>query len=773
MSASVADRKGRLHNMTTQEIRSLISQMTLEEKASMCSGKDFWHTQDIPRLGIPSTMVSDGPHGIRKHNMEKENASVHESIPSIGFPTACAQAASFNRELITLMGQTIGNECQAEDISILLGPGVNIKRSPVCGRNFEYYSEDPYLATEMSGSLVKGIQSQNVGACLKHFFANNQETRRSSVSSNMDERTMHEIYLAAFEGAVKKHRPWSIMSSYNLVNEKHTTASKEILTDLLRDKWGFDGYVMSDWGAVFDRVAEAAAGMDLEMPSSEGENDKLLVAAVKNGTLAESVLDDIVEHILTIVFRYHENRNENAVWDMDADHEIARRIAQETMVLLKNENILPLTSDKKIAFIGKYAKKPRYQGGGSSHIYSRKITSALDAACEYCDVTYAQGFDDMEDVIDADLQKEAVNVAKAADVAVIFAGLPDLIESEAFDRDDLKMPANQNALIEAVAAIQPNTVVVLHNGSPIEMPWLSQVKGILEAYLSGEAAGGAVVDILFGKVNPSGKLPETFPLKLEDNPSYLFFPGEGNTSTYNEGIYVGYRYYDKKKMDVLFPFGYGLSYTTFSYSNLTLDKTELKDTDTLTVSVDVTNTGSVRGKEVVQLYVSDPESFVGRPVKELRDFAKVDLAPGETKTVTFTLDKRAFAYYNTVIHDWHVETGEFIIMIGKSSRQIELEASVMVHSTVKIPVTYTVDTPMCDIMRDEGAYEITKGYLHVDNIFVNDESQAAAMEAITPKMQEATFYYMPLRAMLSYGGGKMTVEDLHELVDKLNAYAGE
>lgn len=759
--------------MTTQEIRNLISQMTLEEKASMCSGKDFWHTQDIPRLGIPSTMVSDGPHGVRKHNMAKENASVHESIPSIGFPTACAQAASFNRELISLMGKTIGNECQAEDISIILGPGVNIKRSPVCGRNFEYYSEDPYLATEMAGSLVEGIQSQNVGACLKHFFANNQETRRSSVSSNMDERTMHEIYLAAFEGAVKKHKPWSIMCSYNLVNEKHTTEQKEILTDLLRGKWGFDGYVMSDWGAVFDRVSEAAAGMDLEMPTSNGENDKLLVAAVKNGTLDESVLDTIVEHILTIVFRYHENHDQNAVWDMDADHEIARQIAQETMVLLKNEDILPLSCNKKIAFIGKYAKKPRYQGGGSSHIFSRKITSALDAVTEYCDVTYAQGFDDAEDVIDDALQKEAVDAAKAADIAVLFVGLPDLIESEAFDRDDLKMPVNQNTLIEAVTAVQPNTVVVLHNGSPIEMPWLSKVKGVLEAYLSGEAAGGAIVDILFGKVNPSGKLPETFPLKLEDNPSYLFFPGEGNSSSYNEGIYVGYRYYDKKKMDVLFPFGYGLSYTTFAYSNLQVDKTELKDTDTLTVSVDVTNTGSVAGKEIVQLYVSDPESFVGRPIKELRDFAKVDLTPGETKTVTFTLDKQAFAYYNTVIHDWHVETGEFIIMIGKSSREIELEASVIIQSTVKIPVTYTIDTPMCDIMRDEGAYEITKGYLHVDNLFVNDESQAAAMEAITPKMQQATFYYMPLRAMLSYGDGKMTVADLHELVDKLNAYAGQ
>ena len=757
--------------MTTEKIKSLISQMTLEEKASMCSGKDFWHTQDIPRLGIPSTMVSDGPHGIRKHNMEKENASVHESIPSIGFPTACAAAASFNRELMVHMGKTIGNECQAEDISIILGPGVNIKRSPVCGRNFEYYSEDPYLATEMAGSLVEGIQSRNVGACLKHFFANNQETRRSSVSSNMDERTMHEIYLAAFEGAVKKHKPWSIMSSYNLVNETHTTARKDILTDLLRGKWGFDGYVMSDWGAVFDRVEEARAGMDLEMPTSNGENDKLLVAAVQNGTLDESVLDGIVERILNIVFRYHENRNENAVWDMDADHETARMIAQETMVLLKNEDILPLSSGKKIAFIGKYAKKPRYQGGGSSHIYSRRVTSALNAVTEYCDVTYAQGFDDTEDIINETLQEEAVNAAKNADVAVLFVGLPDLIESEAFDRENLDMPANQNALIEAVVAVQPNTVVVLHNGSPIVMPWLSKVKGVLEAYLSGEASGGAIVDILFGKVNPSGKLPETFPLKLEDNPSYLFFPGEGNSSNYNERIYVGYRYYDKKKMDVLFPFGYGLSYTTFDYSNLRLDKTELNDTDILTVSVDITNTGNIAGKEVVQLYVADTESFVGRPLKELRDFAKVDLAPGETKTVTFTLDKQAFAYYNTVIHDWHVETGEFIIMIGKSSRQIELEASVTVHSTVKIPVTYTMDTPMCDVMRDEGAYEIVKGYLHVDNLFVNDESQAAAMEAITPKMQEATFYYMPLRAMLSYGGGKMTVADLHELVDKLNTYA--
>jgi len=563
------------------------------------------------------------------------------------------------------------------------------------------------------------------------------------------------------------------MSSYNLVNETHTTARKDILTDLLRGKWGFDGYVMSDWGAVFDRVAEARAGMDLEMPTSNGENDKLLVAAVKNGSLDEKVLDEIVERILNIVYRYHENRDKDAVWDKDADHETARLIAQETMVLLKNENILPLSSDKKIAFIGKYAKTPRYQGGGSSHIYSRKITSALDAVTEYCEVTYAQGFDDTEDVIDETLQNEAVAVAKEADIAVVFAGLPDLIESEAFDRDDLNMPANQNALIEAIAAVQPNTIVVLHNGSPIVMPWLSKVKGVLEAYLSGEAAGGAVVDILFGKVNPSGKLPETFPLKLEDNPSYLFFPGEGNSSSYSEGIYVGYRYYDKKKMDVLFPFGYGLSYTTFAYSNLRLDKTELKDTDTLTVSVDITNTGSVAGKEVVQLYVSDPESFVVRPVKELRDFAKVNLAPGETKTVTFTLDKQAFAYYNTVIHDWHVESGEFIIMIGKSSREIELEASVHIESTVKIPMTYTMDTPMCDIMRDEGAYEITKGYLHVDNMFVNDESQAAAMEAITPKMQEATFYYMPIRAMLSYGDGKVTMDDIHELVDKLNAYAAQ
>ena len=478
-----------------------------------------------------------------------------------------------------------------------------------------------------------------------------------SGDSRVDERTLNEIYLAAFEGAVKKQKPWTVMCSYNKINGVYAAENRKYLTETLREQWGFDGYVMSDWGAVNNRVEDLKAGLDLEMPTSLGANDKLIVGAVQSGNLKECVVDAAVERILNIVFRYEENRDKNAVWDKDKDHEMARKVAEETIVLLKNEGVLPLNEKEDIAFIGKYAKQPRYQGGGGSHINSHKITSAMDAAAGMSNIVYAQGYRDDVDETDAKLLEEAVAAAKSAKAAVIFAGLPDAFESEGFDRQHMRMPNCQNELIEKVAAVQPNTIVVLHNGSPVEMPWADQVKGIVEAYLGGQAVGGAVCDILFGKVNPSAKLPETFPLRLEDNPSYLSYFGEGDVVEYREGIFVGYRYYDKKKMDVLFPFGFGLSYTTFEYSNLMVDKESMKDTDTLTVTVDVTNTGSMAGKEVVQLYVADKESTVIRPVKELRDFAKVELAPGETKTVSFTLDKRAFAYYSVRIHDWHVETG--------------------------------------------------------------------------------------------------------------------
>ncbi len=755
--------------MTADKIKELVAQMTLEEKASMCSGGDFWHTEAVERLGIPASMVSDGPHGLRKQNEQGDHLGVNDSIKAVCFPAGCGTAASFNRELLTKMGETLGNECQAEGVSVILGPAVNIKRSPLCGRNFEYYSEDPLVASEMAGALIHGVQSRNVGTSIKHFLANNQETRRMSSDSRVDERTLHEIYLAAFEGAVKKEKPWTVMCSYNKINGTYAAQNHLYLTETLRNQWGFDGYVMSDWGAVNNRVEDLKAGLDLEMPGSLGVNDKLIVGAVLSGELDEGVVDETVEHILNIVFRYEENRDKNAVFDKDKDHEMARKVAEETIVLLKNDGVLPLSDQQKTAFIGKYAKSPRYQGGGSSHINSHKITSALEAA-EGLNVTYAQGFDDQEDKTDDKLLAEAVETAKNADVAVIFAGLPDKFESEGFDRKHMSMPDCQNELIEKVAAVQPNTIVVLHNGSPVEMPWIDKVKGVVEAYLGGQAVGGAVCDILFGRVNPSAKLPETFPLRLEDNPSYLSYIGEGDVVEYREGIFVGYRYYDKKKMDVLFPFGYGLSYTTFEYSDLTVDKEQLKDTDTLKVSVNVTNTGSMAGKEVVQLYVADKESTVIRPVKELRDFAKVELAPGETKTVTFVLDKKAFAYYSVRIHDWHVESGEFDIMIGKSSRDIVLTKTVTVESTVKLPFVYTTDTTMGDVKRDPRAWAIVQDVLKGEFFGEKPEEpeSSAASEAITDEMNTAMEEYLPLRGPISFTG-KVTMADIQALVDKLNA----
>ena len=756
--------------MTREKLQELIGKMTLEEKASLCSGADFWHTESVERLGIPAMMVSDGPHGLRKQDQEADHLGVNDSIKAVCFPAGCGTAASFNRELITGMGEVLGEECQAEGVGVILGPAVNIKRSPLCGRNFEYYSEDPMVASEMAGALIKGVQSKNVGTSIKQFLANNQETRRMSSSSEVDERTLREIYLAAFEGAVSSQKPWTVMCSYNKINGTYAAEHKEALTDILRGEWGFDGFVVSDWGAVNNRVPDLEAGLDLEMPASGGINDKQIVDAVKEGRLEESVLDRAVERILNIVYRFQENRNDSAVFDRDKDHEYAKKVAEETIVLLKNEDgLLPLSEKEEIAFIGKYARQPRFQGGGSSHINSHKVTGAWDVVKDWGNITFAEGYGDQEDVTDEALIAEAVEKAGKTKAAVIFAGLPDAFESEGFDRSHMGMPNCQNELINRVAAVQPNTIVVLHNGSPVEMPWADQVKGIVEAYLSGQAVGAAVVDILFGKVNPSAKLPETFPYKLEDNPSYLYYLGEGDKVEYREGVFVGYRYYDTKKMDVRFPFGYGLSYTTFAYSNLKLSAAQIKDTDTLTVSVDVTNTGSMAGKEVVQLYVSDVESTVIRPVKELKGFDKVDLQPGETKTVTFTLGKRAFAYWNTQIHDWHVESGEFRILVGKSSRDIQLEETVTVESTVKLPVHFTLDSTFGDLMQDKKAREILEPMMKLDMVGGQEEDSDVAASAISSEMMEAMMKYMPLRGVLSFSSGKVSLEQLQGLLDQLNA----
>lgn len=756
--------------MKKDKVIQIVTDLTLEEKAGLCSGEGFWHTKAVERMGVPRTMVSDGPHGLRKQNGQADHLGVNDSIKAVCFPAACATAASFDRELLESMGQVIGNECQAEEISIILGPAVNIKRSPLCGRNFEYYSEDPFLTTEMAEAFINGVQKKQVGTSIKHFLANNQEKHRMTSSSEVDDRTLREIYLAAFEGAVRKGKPWTVMCSYNKINGTYACENSTYLSDILRKEWNFEGYVMSDWGAVNDRVLGLAAGMDLEMPDSGEVNTALIVEAVKNGTLAEQILDQACIRILTAIFRYEENKDPKAVWDKEADHEAAALISQECSVLLKNEdNILPLKEKDQIAFIGKYAETPRYQGGGSSHINSFKVTSALEAVKGIQGITYAQGYLDNTDEIDEQLKKEAIDAAKNAKVAVIFAGLPDSFESEGYDRKHMRMPVCQNDLIEAISAVQPNTVVVLHNGSPVEMPWVSRVKGILEVYLGGQAVGQATVNLLFGKANPSGRLPETFPVKMEHNPSYPFYGGEDERVEYREGVFVGYRYYETKQLEVLYPFGHGLSYTTFEYSNITTDRTVMKDTDILTVSVDVTNVGDRAGKEVVQLYVSPKESAIIRPLKELRGFRKVELLPGETKKISFCLEKRAFSYWNTTLKDWHVESGIYTIMIGKSVKDIMLEKEVSVDSTVSIPCLYNLNSRMGEIMKNPKAAAVMGALTGKadEQHEMKQESVETSNGAISAEMVEATVAEMPLRGLLSFVPG-LTREALEQLVEMLN-----
>lgn len=754
------------HFLMKRDVKAIVKQMTLEEKAGMCSGEDFWHLKSVERLGIPSVMVSDGPHGLRKQDQEADHLGANDSIKAVCFPTACATACSFDRDLLYKLGETLGEECQAQDLSVILGPAVNIKRSPLCGRNFEYFSEDPYLASEMAGAHIKGVQSKNIGTSIKHFAANNQEYRRMSCSSEIDERTFREIYLGAFETAIKEGKPDTVMCSYNKINGEFASENHKLLTEILRDEWGFEGYVMSDWGAVNERVKGLKAGLDLEMPGSGGHTDAEIVEAVKNGTLEESVLDTAVERILNIIFKYTDNRQEGR-FNLEADHEIAKEIAEESMVLLKNDGILPLKAgEQKIAFIGKFAEKPRFQGGGSSHINSFKVESALDAVKAYTEVAYAQGYDVKEDKIDEAMVKEAVETAKNADVAVIFAGLPDAFESEGYDREHMRMPDCQNYLIQEILKVQKNVVVVLHNGSPVEMPWADEVSAVLEAYLCGQAVGAAEADILFGKVNPSGKLAETIPYHLEDNPSYLNFPGDGQKVEYKEGVFVGYRYYDTKKMPVRYPFGYGLSYTTFEYSDLQLSKERIKDTETLQVNVKVKNTGKMAGKEVVQLYVSDKTNAVMRPVKELKNFVKVELQPQEEKTVTMELNKRSFAWYNTKVNDWYAESGTYEILIGSSSRDIRLTKTVELESTMQIPMEIHMNTTISELMGNEKAKEVIGDLVNqmMTNIGGGEEGSAAS-EAISPEMMIKMMENSPLRSLRSFTG--ISTEEVKELIEKL------
>lgn len=665
--------------------KDLISQMTLKEKASLCSGKDFWHLKSIERLGLPEIMVCDGPHGLRKQNAENKKVGIGNSYPATCFPTAVTTACSWDRDLIYKMGQALAEECLQHGVSVLLGPGVNMKRSPLCGRNFEYFSEDPELAGEMGAAFIAGVQSKGIGTSLKHFAGNSQEMKRMTSNSIIDERALREIYLRAFEKAVKKSQPWTVMNAYNLLNGTYCSENDWLQNKVLRDEWGFKGAVVSDWGAVNDRVAGLNAGNDLEMPSSGGVNDAKIVEAVKCGVIDETTLDERVDKLIDIILKGAANKKPGYKFDVKAHNLLSRQIAEQSMVLLKNDgNILPLkrVEGEYVAVIGAFADNPRYQGAGSSIINPTMIDSGRRAFNNSpISVKFADGYDRSGKRKNEDAYiTEACNLAKNASKAVVFIGLTDDYESEGFDRSTMKLPDGHNRLVEAVSRVNDNVIVVLEGGSPVEMPWADDVKAILNAYLGGQSVAPAIVDVLTGKANPCGKLAETYPICLKDTPTSFRYPDSKEDVQYRESIFIGYRYYDKVERNVRFPFGFGLSYTSFEYSDIKLKKKNLTKGEGAKVTFTIKNTGDVAGSEIVQVYVAKPESKIFRAPKELKGFVKIHLEPGEEKKVSVELDDRAFAFWNTATEDWCVESGEYKILVGASSRDIRLEAAAKMKS---------------------------------------------------------------------------------------------
>jgi beta-glucosidase len=665
------------------DANALLKALTLEEKASLCLGSDFWHTATVDRLDIPAIMVSDGPHGLRAQPDTGDHAGVSGSLPATCFPTASALGSSWDPQLARRVGVALGQEARAQGIAVVLGPGINIKRSPLCGRNFEYLSEDPLLSGVLGAAMIEGIQSQGVGTSLKHYAVNNQETDRLRVSADVDERTLREIYLAGFERAVTQARPWTVMCSYNRVNGVHASQNHWLLTKVLREEWGFDGVVVSDWGAVHDRVAALAAGLDLEMPPNLGVSDAAIIAAVRAGELDETVLDAAVVRVLELVDRATATATPPPELDVEGHHALARAAATESAVLLRNDGALPLRLARgdTLAVIGEFAHTPRFQGAGSSQVNPTRVDVALDelraAVPDGVDVAFSAGYGIGATDADEELAAEAIQLARRAGTVVVFLGLPAADESEGFDRKHIDLPVNQTALLARLAAANKNLVVVLANGSVVRLSdWEHHTRAILECWLSGQAAGGAVADLLLGTANPSGRLAETIPLRLEDSTSHLNFPGEAGHVLYGERIFVGYRGYDELDLPVSYPFGHGLSYTTFDYADL--DATV--SSEGLTVRCRLTNTGDRRGKEVVQLYLGDPEASVARPLRELKGFTKVGLGPGESTDVEFRLTGRDLSYWSTRDEGWMLEGGQFDLSVGASSRDLRLTTTVDVDA---------------------------------------------------------------------------------------------
>lgn len=787
---------------TMKRALELVSQMTLEEKASLLSGEDFWRLKGVARLGLPMITVTDGPHGLRKQPDSSDHLGINPSVPATCFPTASATACSFDRELMREIGAAIGEECCEEDVAVVLGPGLNIKRSPLCGRNFEYISEDPYLTGELAAAFVKGVQNLDVGVSVKHFALNNQETRRMTCESVCDERAMREIYLAGFERAVKQSDPWTVMCAYNLVCGKFASDSRLLLTDILRDEWGFTGTVVTDWGALNDKLEAVRAGCDLEMPVVSRTNDKLIVKAVKEGKLAEAEVGACAARVVELILKSQSRKKLSGT--KRAHHALARRAEAESAVLLKNEDkLLPGNPAQRAAVIGAFARTPRYQGAGSSRINPTRMDNACDElAARGLTFDYAPGYSLANDDIDEVLIDEACEAAKGKDIVCLFAGLPDRYESEGFDREKLDMPPSHIRLIERVSEVNPNLAVILSGGSVIDMAWEGRAKAILMGYLGGQAGAGGVADILLGRTSPSGKLAESWCEKLSDNPSYAYFPGYAKTVEYRESIYVGYRYYDKAKKRVRYPFGYGLSYTAFEYSNL---RVEGGEGNSFTVRVDVKNVGEVAGAEIVQLYVAPPEGALYRAAQELKGFTKLTLAPGEVKTAIFTLTGRDFACWDANAHGWHVEAGAYELRAAASSRDIRLSVSVDVKAEgaqtsvpdyrKSAPCYYNLSNGIANVPGSafEAVYgsnlparERTPGAPHTRNSTINEirdtwlgrmlasiilkEAGKMAGDAEDLRlMMEGMMREAPLRMLLMYNA-VLTPNRLDGIIDLLNGY---
>jgi beta-glucosidase len=692
-----------------------ISELTLEEKASLCLGSDFWHTAPVERLRIPRIMISDGPHGLRAQLEEADHVGIGGSAPATCFPTASALGSSWNPELFRTVGEALGREAKRLGVSVVLGPGINMKRSPLCGRNFEYVSEDPWLAAELATAMVQGTQSQGTGTSLKHYAANNQEDDRLRVSAEVDERTLREIYLPAFERVVKLAQPWTVMCAYNKVNGIYCSEHHWLLTEVLREEWGFEGLVVSDWGAVHDRVAALKGGLDLEMPPNLEVSDAAIVAAVRDGSLDESVLDEAVGRVLHLVDRSQPALSEGASFDPDDHHALARRAAHESAVLLKNDgNALPLEPEhgSTVAVIGEFARTPRFQGAGSSQVNPTRVDLALEelqsAFAGRAEVRFAAGFGIGTTDNDEQLLQESVELASGADHVLVFLGLPGEDESEGFDRTHIDLPANQLVLLHALAEVHDRLIVILANGGVVRVStWEDRVAAILECWLSGQAAGGAAVDLLLGVANPSGKLAETIPVRLRDNSSYLNFPGEEGVVQYGEGIFIGYRAYDTLIQQVSYPFGFGLSYTSFRIDNVDVSIAgSVADGDlAVTVTASVTNTGRRAGAEVVQVYVGDVEASVARPLRELKGFVKVHLEPGETQQVSCQLDERAFAFWSRRFQQWVVESGEFMIAVGSSSRDLVATETITLDAP-RLSLPLGPDSTLHEWLEDERGREL-------------------------------------------------------------------